>query len=432
MRVAVIGGGIVGLSAAYQLTKERIETTLFESKGTLGGLCSAFEVEPDILLDRFYRHIFYSDKVELETIKELGIWTKVNFYHSKTGVYYGGKVYSFESPMDLLKFKPFGVFDKFRFGVIILYLSRLKRWRPLEKVSAEDWLIKNAGEKIYKTVWRPLLKSKFDKRFKEIPMSWFWNKIYLRMSTRKAFKKEMLGYMSGSFQVMIDEFEKHIKKNGTVIKNAAVKKIIAEDGVFKVVTKKGSYNFDKVISTIPIPSFKKIAPDFPEEYMKRLDSLKYRGVVIMVLKLKKPLGKFYWLTICDDKIPFTLIIEHTNLVPPSEYNNKSLIYISNYTSVDGPYYTLSDEELYRLYMRNIKKIYPRFEENDIEKWWVFRDEHGTHIPTLNYSKKMLGFQTPRKNLYIATGSQIYPIDRGVSESIRIGRVVAKLCKGGLV
>lgn len=432
MRVAVIGGGMVGLSAAYTLTKKGVSTTLFESKNILGGQCSAFEFEKGILLDKFYRHIFYSDKIEIGTIKELGIWNKVRFYQSRMGIYYSGRLYDFAGPSDLLKFKPFNLFNKVWFGVMMLYLSKLKNWRPLENVSAEDWLLKHAGKRIYKVIWRPLLKSKFDShknddRFKKIPMSWFWSKIYHRMSTRKAFRKEMLGYIDGSFQVMIDELEKNIKKKGVVFKNSTVISIsIKDNAAKKVKTKKGEYFFDKIICTIPAPLFKKITPGLPQAYAEKLEALEYQGALVMVLKLKSRLGKYYWLNICDDSVPFTLVVEHTNLVPKSRYNNKSIVYISHYTPTGGPYYRMPNKELYELYMAHLKRIYPNFNKNQVEGWWVFRDDYGTHIPTLGYSKKMLDFETPVKNLYIATGSQIYPIDRGVSESIRIGREVAKL------
>ena len=38
MRVAIIGGGITGLTAAYELTKRGINVTVFEKDEYLGGL----------------------------------------------------------------------------------------------------------------------------------------------------------------------------------------------------------------------------------------------------------------------------------------------------------------------------------------------------------------------------------------------------------
>ena len=38
MKVAIVGGGVSGLSAAYELQKSGVEFTLFESSARLGGV----------------------------------------------------------------------------------------------------------------------------------------------------------------------------------------------------------------------------------------------------------------------------------------------------------------------------------------------------------------------------------------------------------
>ena len=44
MRVAVIGAGPAGLSTAYQLVKEGIETHVFEASNSVGGLAKTFKL----------------------------------------------------------------------------------------------------------------------------------------------------------------------------------------------------------------------------------------------------------------------------------------------------------------------------------------------------------------------------------------------------
>jgi protoporphyrinogen/coproporphyrinogen III oxidase len=44
-RIAIIGGGLSGLSAAYQLTQERVEFTLFEASSRLGGIVETVHLD---------------------------------------------------------------------------------------------------------------------------------------------------------------------------------------------------------------------------------------------------------------------------------------------------------------------------------------------------------------------------------------------------
>ena len=60
MRVGIIGGGIAGLSAAYELTKQGHFAEVFESAPFLGGQASTFDVHGG-QLERGYHHLFISD-----------------------------------------------------------------------------------------------------------------------------------------------------------------------------------------------------------------------------------------------------------------------------------------------------------------------------------------------------------------------------------
>ncbi|NLG29208.1 MAG: FAD-dependent oxidoreductase, partial [Chloroflexi bacterium] len=58
--VAIVGGGLTGMSAADTLTRQGVACTLFERESTLGGLAGSFEVN-GTSLERFYHHLFTSD-----------------------------------------------------------------------------------------------------------------------------------------------------------------------------------------------------------------------------------------------------------------------------------------------------------------------------------------------------------------------------------
>ena len=87
-RVAIVGGGLTGLSAAYELTKSSFEVELFEAESELGGLAGSFSVA-DTRLEKFYHHWFTSDHDIISLINELGLSKKVSEVDSNTAVYVG-------------------------------------------------------------------------------------------------------------------------------------------------------------------------------------------------------------------------------------------------------------------------------------------------------------------------------------------------------
>ncbi len=77
-RIAIIGGGIAGLSAAYDLTKPGAapaQVTVFEAGPVLGGLAAGFKGRPtwDWPLEHFYHHLFTNDDAIIGLTAELGL-----------------------------------------------------------------------------------------------------------------------------------------------------------------------------------------------------------------------------------------------------------------------------------------------------------------------------------------------------------------------
>jgi len=60
MNIGIIGGGIAGLTAAYELSKGGHKVAVFEKQAELGGQVGTFDVSGE-RLERFYHHIFTSD-----------------------------------------------------------------------------------------------------------------------------------------------------------------------------------------------------------------------------------------------------------------------------------------------------------------------------------------------------------------------------------
>jgi protoporphyrinogen oxidase len=248
------------------------------------------------------------------------------------------------------------------------------------------------------------------------------------MQTRKKLlSKEVQGYLMGSFQLMIDEIEERIKENdGKIFVNSDIKKVYKKRDKIIVESGKKKFYFDKVVITTALPIFLEITRGLPEDYREKLRKTDYRAALVLVLKLKKSFMPYYWLNINDRSIPFVMLMEHTNFIPKENYDGSHILYVSMYTSHKNKYYLSSKNKLIKSYVEHLKKINPEFDISWIKESWVFKTDYGTHVPTLNYSKKIPNHTTPIKGLYLASGCQIYPVDRGMSESIALGRKIADM------
>ena len=433
MRVGIIGGGVAGLAAAYHLTKEGHFAEVFEVAPFLGGQASTFDVFGG-RLERGYHHLFVSDTEIADLIQELGLGGKLAWLESTVGFYHGGKIWDFASPMDLLRFKPLPFLDRIRVGFWTFILQKTKSYSKFEGVTARDWLSKRMGRRGYEVIWEPLLRGKFGEFYDKIGMTWIWNKVTLRVASRKgAGQVEHLGYPMGSFGEVIEVLADRIAQQGGVIHtSASVTQIVEADGSATAMemqleggeTERREY--DAIIATTPSYVFTRLAPAMPPEYQSKLENVDYLSAVLMVMVMDRPFTNKYWMNIADPNMPFVALIEHTNLIDKELYGGKHILYISNYPSRDNELYQMSGDELMDLFVPHLQKINPDFERSWVIEYHHHRVDGAQPIVGVNYGAGIPDHRTPVQGLYLANTTQIYPEDRGTNYSVRMGRQVARM------
>jgi protoporphyrinogen oxidase len=75
---------------------------------------------------------------------------------------------------------------------MVLRGRRVKDWRRLESITAQEWILKLCGRKGYEVVWEPLLRGKFGPFAQTISAVWLWNKLLLRGGSRNRAGNEVL------------------------------------------------------------------------------------------------------------------------------------------------------------------------------------------------------------------------------------------------
>lgn len=425
-KVAVIGGGIAGLTVAFRLLQKGFKVKLFEALNTLGGLARTIEIEGRPV-EIFYHHFFPGDGYFLRICKELGIADKIRWLNGKMGYLSNGELFDFGTPFSLLRFKSLSLMDKISFGKSVLKIKAEKSLEKMDQQTAEVWLIKNAGKKAFEMVWKPLLIQKFGDTYKEVPMAWLWKKIQMRsLAQKNIFGKEKLAYLVGSLEILIQKLrEKIIQLGGEIALGQRVTKIEKEgQRKYKVITGNSEEEFEAIISTVAPPILDKLF-SFPGGFNEVLKGFRQLGVVCILLVLKQPLTKYYWLNIGDNSFPFGLVVEHTNFCKPQDFDGGHLVYISKYVDAAHKLYSsFSDNELVDYFLKYLSRINPDFRRDWIEEVLVFREPYAQPIIETGYLKRKPGYGTTAPNFYWISSNHIYPEDRGINASIREGEKVA--------
>lgn len=428
MKIGIIGAGYSGLTIAKELEENGQEVTIFEKNDYVGGMVDTVEI-CGTRLEKYYRHIFKSDREAIKLIKEMGLENELIWPATKMGYLTNKRPYLFGTPISLLKYKPLKLIQKLRFGFNVIHIKLINDYKKLEKVTAEKWLKDRIGDKVYSQVWEPLLISKFGEKKDQISMAWLWGKIKLR-STSSTPEGEQLGYIKGSYQKLTDNFYKYLlNKNVDIKLETSVKEVIKDNDKYIVKytrnEKEEKEEFDVIVSTIDYKGFEKLFNKYMNEEEKhKIQKVNYTSARTMMIVANKSFSPFYWLNIGDNDIPFGGIIEHTNFIDKSNYDNNHILYISNYMTEDNKLYNVSKEELLKEYMKSLTKINKEFTMENIKDYYVFDEKYAQPIIECNYSNYIMEDKLKNENIYLCTMPQIYPEDRGMNYAIRLGNKIA--------
>jgi protoporphyrinogen oxidase len=423
--IAIIGAGIGGLSAAYDLQRAGCQVSIYEAADTVGGLASGFK-EPhwDWTVEKYYHHWFASDRHILGLIKELGWQDQVIFPRPLTVMYHQGRFYPFDSILAAVLFPGLGWgVDKVRFGLVGLYLRLTNNWKPLEKVTVDAWLRRWAGDRVYELMWEPLLVGKFGPHYKQVNMAWMWARLKARTSR--------LGTFQGGFQAFADRLAERLRTMGVEINlSEGVESIQPESsGVLIVKTGSGERAFDQVLSTTSPGLMARMAPSLPAGYLQGLLDLKSMGAVVMVLAMKQQLSEqgYYWFNLPKAAgFPFLALVEHTNFLSSEHFGGDHIVYCGDYLEDGHEYFNLSKEQLLERFLAVLPRFNPKFKADWVRKSWLFRTKYAQPVPELNHSQKVPSIRTPIAGLYFASMSQVYPWDRGTNFAVEVARKAARL------
>jgi protoporphyrinogen oxidase len=422
MRIGIVGAGVTGLTAAYELSKRGHQVTVYETEAVAGGLSSGFRApEWEWTLDRFYRHVFAGDQAIIALAQELNV--PLTFTRPLTSLWVNGRPYVYDSPVAAALYPNLPLYLNLRVGLVIAYLKYLVRdGTPLERTTADAWLRRTMGERAYRELWEPMLRGKFKAHYDKVNMAWMW--------ARFAARTPRLGYFDAGFQVFVDRLVVAVHKNGGVVHlNSPVSEIATVDNHVALALSDGtSATFDRVLSTTSPRSLREMVSELPPDIVHKLDGLRSIGAVVLILALRDSIltDGTYWLNLPAGEFPCLSMVEHTNYQDKAHYDGDVIVYLGDYLPLDAPEMSMDIEALYARYREALVKVRPEFGDNWVRAKWSFREAYAQPVPEVDHSRRVPRPQVPVvPGIYWACMHHVYPWDRGTNYAVELGQQVAR-------
>ena len=419
-RVVVIGAGAMGLAAAYHALKRGHEVTLLEAAPEAGGMAAHFDLG-GLSIERYYHFVCKADRATFDLMAELGIGEKMRWVPTSMGYYIDGKLYRFGDPVSLLTFPKLSLLEKLRYAAMMFVSTRRRGWQGLENVSAKDWITRWCGSAVYERLWAPLFRLKFFEYAENISAAWIWTRIKRVGTSRRSLFQEELGYIEGGSETLVHALTRAIEAKGGVLRlNAPVTRVETEGGRVTGVTAGDEFfAADAVISTVPTPYVSRIVPTLPER--GRYAAIANIGVVCVVFRLKRSVTPHFWVNICDPRFEIPGIVEFSNLRPTGD----TVVYIPYYMPVTHEKFAKDDAFFRTEGSRYLKILNPALSDDDVVAFYVGRLRHAQPVCPPGFAATLPPVETSITGLQIADTCFYYPEDRGISESVRFGRLMAE-------
>jgi protoporphyrinogen oxidase len=412
--IDIVGAGVLGLALGYDLLKRGVGVRIWERGNELGGLMgrTRFPELGGVEVDRYYHAILNSDRTLMSLFEELGLMGELGMVATKMGFYHDAKLYPMSTPVDFMRFPPLSMFDRARLALTILSARRVKDWRALEQEPVVEWLTRLGGKGAVEHIWKPLLRAKFDGNYDGVPATYIWSRLVRMTDTRdKTNAKEMMCFLTGGYNMLIQALARAIvERGGTITMGAAVEQVRVADGrVIGLRLASGDIDSDGAILTLQTPIARRLLPPEAAEVAGRWSGLEdYLGIVCMLLVLRRSLVPYYTLNITDESIPFTGVIETTNLIDRACVGGYHLVYLPKYVTPESAYSRMDNETLQQDFLKHLRRMFPDLKEADIAAVRIGRERYVEPLHPVGKTDLIPPIISDVAGLYLVNSAQIYP------------------------
>lgn len=366
-KIAVIGAGPAGITAAYQLAKAGYEVHVYEASDRVGGLSKTIDLwnqKVDLGPHRFFSNDSKVNKVWLEVVGK-----DYKMVDRLTRIYYKKKFYFY--PL-----KPFDALFKLGVGTaFVCVMSYFKqRIAPTKQDgSFETWVIGRFGFRLYSIFFKTYSEKLWGISCKDLDEDFAAQRIK-KLSLFEAVKNALFKSKKNKHKTLVDQFaypvggtgmvydrmKEFVEKNGgKVFLNTPVDKVISENNTALSIQKKSGEitEYDHMISSMPITHLVKNLAGVPSEVIEANSKLKFRNTILVYLKLEgQNIFPDNWLYVHASDLEMGRVTNFSNWVPEINNQQKSTIVALEYWSYDeDKIWNSSDSDLIALATAEMQK-----------------------------------------------------------------------------
>jgi protoporphyrinogen oxidase len=366
MRVAVIGAGPAGITAAYQLAKAGCQVEVFEAEDAVGGMARSMELWGQRV--DLGPHRFFSSDPRVN-----GLWHEVvgddyRMVDRLTRISYNRRLFHYPlRPVNALW--NMGLFEACR--CVGSYLAQKRRPESTDGDSFESWVVQRFGRRLFEMFFKSYTEKLWGIPCSDLDADFAAQRIK-KFSLGEAIKS-VFGLGRTQHKTLVDQFAYPLRGAGMVYEmmaqrvrelgghvylNTPVARVEHSQRRAHGVTLENRQlvSCDYVISTMPLTLMVGQLDTLPPDVQEAVDNLTYRNTILVYLEIdSENLFPDQWLYIHSPELRTGRISNFRNWIPEIYGQAKTTILALEYWCYDqDATWRLPDDELIALASREIR------------------------------------------------------------------------------
>jgi protoporphyrinogen oxidase len=398
-KIVVLGAGPAGLSAAWRLSELGFPVTVLERDDAVGGMGKTIAVGKYAV--DYGPHTFHIR----ETEESRAIHEAIQPFFGEdpliltrgTRVLLRGKEYVY--PLEMLQVLT-GVSPLLSFRIVFDYLVATIKSTiapPKKEHSFEEWGVRNLGRTLYDLcfgiysarVWglpTSQISSKQAQRVAKLnlknivlrtlgikadPATYFTKYMYPRQGISVLYENMAAAIRRKHNCILLNTSAVRLERDGDRGDGKIARVVFSRDG------REDAIECDGVLSTLPLPHLvRMMSPRLPQAVADHAAKLRYRSLKLIYIALKRPqLTDYHWVYLLDQQFRVNRMSEQKNVSGDMVPADRTILCIELSCWRDEPLWSATNEEIYRIALRDLMQMGYGVTEDEVEDYYV------TDIPT---------------------------------------------------
>ncbi|QWD18437.1 hypothetical protein DP176_04510 [Polynucleobacter paneuropaeus] len=366
-RIAIIGGGPAGLTAAYQLSKAGVAVELFESTSSVGGMAKTISLWGQLV--DLGPHRFFSSDPRVNQLWLEVIGQNYSMVKRLTRIYYQKTFFDYP----LRAFNALFGLGIFQSTFCVLSYLNTKILKNQDESTFEGWVSNRFGKRLFSIFFKSYSEKLWGISCKELDADFAAQRIK-KLSLYEAIKDAIFKSGGSKHKTLVDEFA-YPNLGAGVIYDLMAKKVVELGGIIRLNTPVHSVTpatnstlaslrlenseelfYDHIISSMPLTHLvtRMNAPSAIQEHTK---ALKFRNTILVYLQTDadSPFPD-QWIYVHSEDLQTGRITNFKNWVPSILQDQKEAILCLEYWCYDEDLlWGMKDEDLILLATSEIYK-----------------------------------------------------------------------------